>query len=168
MRYVIPTATLILMSLIAVPGAQQPAAGGAAPAVTPFASAAEVAALVAKAKGEIKPGQPTLAQAIVQMGSYRANLEYRNAVGPASVHEKEAELFYVIDGSATFVTGGTLADEKRTNAENRTGTGIKGGTPRRVAKGDFMLVPDNTAHWFSAIDGVVTLMSVHIPKTATP
>src|ERR1700760_4704575 len=142
MRYLVPATTLILMSLIAAPDAQQPAATGAAAAMTPFASAAEVAALAAKAKAEIKPGQPTLAQPIVQMGSYRANLEYRNAVGPASVHEKEAELFYVVDGSATFVTGGTLADERRTNAENLTGTGIKGGTPRRVAKGDYILVPE--------------------------
>jgi mannose-6-phosphate isomerase-like protein (cupin superfamily) len=168
MRYPILATTLILISLVAAPDAQQPAAPAAAQAMTLFASSAEVAALAAKAKAEIKPGQPILAQPIVQMGAYRANLEYRNAVGPASIHEKEAELFYVIDGSATIVTGGTLADEKRTNADNRTGTGVKGGTPRRIAKGDFVLVPENTAHWFSAIDGAVTLMSVHIPKTSTP
>jgi mannose-6-phosphate isomerase-like protein (cupin superfamily) len=165
-------ATVVMLTVavaVAAPRAQQPpAAGGAAPAMSLFASSADVAALAARAKAEIKPGQPLLALPIVQSGSYRANLEYRNAVGPASVHEKEAELFYVIDGSATVMTGGSLTEEKRTNADNRTGTGIKGGAPRRVAKGDFILVPENTAHWFSAIDGTVTLMSVHIPKTATP
>jgi mannose-6-phosphate isomerase-like protein (cupin superfamily) len=168
MRYPIPaTAALILVFLGATPRAQSPAAA-AAQAMTLFASSADVVALAAKAKAEAKPGQPLLVTPIVQTGSYRANLEYRTAVGPASVHEKEAELFYVIDGSATVVTGGTLADERRTNPDNRTGTGITGGMPRRVAKGDFFLVPENTAHWFSAIDGTVILMSVHIPKTATP
>ncbi len=47
-------------------------------------------------------------------------------MGPAAVHEKEAELFYVIDGSATLITGGKLVNEKRTNAENLTGTAIEG------------------------------------------
>jgi mannose-6-phosphate isomerase-like protein (cupin superfamily) len=166
MRYPTLATIFILMSLVAAPHAQQPAAATAAPPMTLFASSAEVAALAARAKAEIKPGQPILALPIVQAGAYRANLEYRNAVGPASVHEKEAELFYVIDGSATIMTGGTLTEERRTNAENRTGAGISGGAPRRIAKGDFVLVPENTAHWFSAIDGTVTLMSVHIPKTA--
>jgi mannose-6-phosphate isomerase-like protein (cupin superfamily) len=166
MRQSILAAVLVLTALVVAPRAQQSPAAGAAPAMTLFASSAEVTALAAKAKAEIKAGQPILVKPIVQAGTYRANLEYRIAVGPASVHEQSAELFYVIDGSATVVTGGTLTEERRTNADNRTGVGISGGTPRRVAKGDVILVPENTAHWFSAIDGTVTLMSVHIPKTA--
>jgi mannose-6-phosphate isomerase-like protein (cupin superfamily) len=168
MRQLILATVLMLTAVVAAPRAQQPPAAATAPPMSLFASSAEVAALAAKAKAEIKPGQPLMAMPIVQSGSYRANLEYRNAVGPASVHEKEAELFYVIDGSATIMTGGSLTEERRTNPDNRTGAGIKGGTPRRIAKGDFILVPENTAHWFSAIDGTVTLMSVHIPKSATP
>ncbi len=47
-------------------------------------------------------------------------------------------MIYVIDGACTFVTGGKLAGEKRTNATNLNGTGIDGGTPRRIAKGDYI------------------------------
>ncbi len=65
--------------------------------------------------------------------------------GNAAVHETEAELFYVVDGSATLVTGGKLTGESRTNAENLTGNGIEGGTSRHVAKGDFVMVPERTA-----------------------
>jgi quercetin dioxygenase-like cupin family protein len=83
------------------------------------------------------------------------------------VHEREAEIFYVIDGSATLVTGGKLVKESRTNAENLTGTGIEGGTPQAVAKGDFVIVPENTPHWFSAINGTITLMSLHVPRPLT-
>jgi mannose-6-phosphate isomerase-like protein (cupin superfamily) len=169
MRYPILPTAFILISLTAALNAQQPAAApaaAAAQAMTFFASSAEVAALTAKAKAEIKPGQPLLALPIVQAAPYRANLEYRAGTAPASVHEKEAELFYVIDGSATIVTGGSLTEERRTNPDNRTGTGITGGTPRRITKGDFVLVPDNTAHWINGVDGVITLMSVHIPKPA--
>ncbi|MGE3510163.1 MAG: cupin domain-containing protein [Vicinamibacterales bacterium] len=135
-----------------------------APAPQLFASAGDVSGLVAKAKSQIKPGQPMVALPIVQLAPYRANLEYRVAVGPASIHETEAEMFLVLEGSGTIVTGGTLKDEKRTNPQNRSGSGIAGGESRKVAKGDFIMVPENTGHWFSAIDGTLVLMSIHLPR----
>ena len=75
-------------------------------------------------------------------------------------------MFYVVEGAGTLVTGGTLHDEKRTNAENLTGSAIDGGTPRRIAKGDWVMVPEKTAHWFSQIDGTIVLMSIHLPHAA--
>ena len=98
------------------------------------------------------------------MAPYNANLEYRASVGPAAVHETEAELFYVIEGSATMMTGGKLVNETRTNAANLTGTAIEGGTSRAVAKGDFIIVPEKTPHWFSAINGTIVLMTLHVPR----
>jgi len=71
----------------------------AAQAMKTFASSSDVAALIARAKSERKPDQPTFAQPIVQLAPYNASLEYRALVGPAAVHEKEAELFYVVEGS---------------------------------------------------------------------
>ena len=83
----------------------------------------------------------------------------------ASVHETEAELFYVIDGAGTLVTGGKLKEEKRTNAENLTGSAIEGGVSKRVAKGDWILVPAGVPHQYPAVEaGGLTLMSLHLPK----
>ncbi len=161
MRSAMITVTLALTALSAI--AQQPAGRqGARPEKT-FASAADVEALLAKAKSQRKD-QPLVSENILQLAPYSANLEYRASVGPAAVHEKEAEVFYVIDGSATMMTGGKLVDEKRTNATNLTGTAIEGGMSRKVAKGDFIIVPENTPHWFSAIDGTVVLMTLHVPR----
>jgi mannose-6-phosphate isomerase-like protein (cupin superfamily) len=153
--------SLVLTIVAAAVWAQPPAL----PTKT-YSSAADVAALLAKAKSEHKDGQPTVAENILHLAPYNASLEYRSSVGPAAVHEHEAELFYVIDGSATLVTGGKLANEKRTNAENLTGTGIDGGNSQAVAKGDFVIVPENTPHWFSAINGTIVLMSLHVPRSA--
>ena len=157
--------TLIALGLALPVRAQQPAA---APAAQPklFASASDVAAMIAKAKAERKPDQANFGQQIVGLAPYSEGLEYRAIVGPAAVHETEAEAFYVIDGGATMVTGGTLKDEKRTNPTNLSGTGIEGGTSRHVAKGDFIIVPEKTAHWFSAIDsgGALVLMTLHLPR----
>lgn len=134
------------------------------PAMKTFASSSDVAAMIAKAKAERKPDQPTFAQPILQLAPYTASLEYRAAVGPAALHQTEAEMFYVIEGSATLVTGGKLVNEKRTNAANLTGTAIEGGSARAVAKGDFVIVPENTPHWFSPINGTIVLMSFHVPR----
>jgi mannose-6-phosphate isomerase-like protein (cupin superfamily) len=160
MRAFVISFALTFAATLAV--AQQPAAQ----AMKTFASSADITAMMAKAKAERKQDQPLVAQPILRLAPYNANLEYRAAVGPAAVHEKEAEMFYVVDGSATLVTGGKLTKESRTNAENLSGTGIEGGTPQQVAKGDFIIVPENTPHWFSAINGSITLMSLHVPRGA--
>jgi len=130
-----------------------------------FASAGDVTALIANAKKERKPDQPNFVQPILRLAPYNANLEYRVAGvnAPASVHEKEAEMFFVIEGSGTLVTGGKLKEERRTNPENLSGTGIDGGTRKRVAKGDFVMVPEGVPHWFGEIDGALVLMSIHVP-----
>src|SRR6516165_3011408 len=136
------------LTLFLAAACQQAMAQAPADAMKTFISSADVAALIAKAKSERKANQPIVAQPLLRLAPYNASLEYRAAVGPAAVHEKEAEMFYVIDGSATLVTGGKLTSESR-NGDNLTGTGIEGGSPRNVAKGDFIIVPENTAHWFS-------------------
>ena len=170
MRAVIASLTLLVAPSLAL--AQQPAAQSGAASRT-IVSAADVAALIAKARVDRKEGQALLAQSMIQLAPYNVSLEYRAAVANAAVHETEAELFYVVDGSAMLVTGGRLKEEKRTNAANLSGSGIEGGVSRHVAKGDFVMVPEGTPHWFSAIDGTVVLMSLHLPRaprsaTTTP
>ena len=169
MRIIIIGLTLTLSAVVLarqpVPKPTPQAAAQSSPKPTKtFTSASDLSALIAKAKSERKEGQPTVAEPMLELGSYDGHLEYRASVGNAAVHEKEAELFYVIDGSATLVTGGKLANEKRTDATNLNGTAIEGGTPRKIAKGDWILVPENTPHWFSPINGVLVLFSMHVPR----
>ena len=158
MRAIVISFTLTMFVAAAV--AQQ--AGNQA--LKTYASSADVAALISKARSERQPNQATVTEPILQFAPYRAMLEYRTAVGPAAIHEREAEVFYVIDGSGTLVTGGKLVGESRSNADNLTGTAIQGGVSRKVAKGDFIVVPETVPHWFSAIDGTLIMMSMHVPR----
>jgi hypothetical protein len=74
---------------------------------------------------------------------------------------------YVIDGTGSFVYGGTLVDPKQTNPANQSGSGIEGGTRIKLAKGDWIMLPANTPHWTIPDDGVaVVLMTFHIPGPA--
>jgi mannose-6-phosphate isomerase-like protein (cupin superfamily) len=129
-----------------------------------FCSSAEVQSLIAKAKSERKDGQPIVVERVVQLAPYNANLEYRASVGAAAVHEKEAELMYVVEGSGTIVTGGTLVNATHTNPANLTGTAIDAGASQKIAKGDFIFIPENTPHWISTIDGTIVLVSLHVPR----
>lgn len=156
--------SLVLALVATAASAQQPAAAPSAQALKTFTSSAEVTALIAKAKSERKDGQATVVEHLLQLAPYNASLEYRASVGPAAVHEREAELMYVIDGSGTLTTGGTLTNQTRPNPANLSGSGIEGGNAQKVSKGDFLIVPENTPHWFSSIDGVLILMTLHVPR----
>ena len=152
----------VLMSSMAL--AQQPApAAPPAQANSGLASTADVAALLATLKAE-RGTRPQVARPLLQLSPYTVNVEYRTGVANAAVHDKDAELFYVIDGTATLVTGGRLVNPTRPNPDNQAGTGVEGGTSQHIAKGDFVLVPEGTPHWFSAIDSTLTLMSLHLPR----
>lgn len=160
--------TLVLMLVTAAVVSQLPAQQPAKQAPKQpktYTSAKDIVAMMAKAKSDRKQDQANFSQAILQLAPYSANMEYRSAVPQAAaVHEKEAEMFYVIDGSGTLVTGGKLVGETR-NGDNLTGTAIDGGKTQDIGKGDYFIVPENTPHWFSKINGTLVLMSLHVPRT---
>jgi mannose-6-phosphate isomerase-like protein (cupin superfamily) len=162
MRLLTAASLLVLAPVLAFAQQPQPAApAGAAAALKMFQTSPDVTAIVAKMKAQ--PAQPLRSSPLFQMPPYTASIEYRTAVAAAAVHETEAELFYVIDGAGTMVVGGQLTESQRTNAQNLTGKAITGGVTQKVTKGDFMLVPAGSPHWFSAIQGNLTLMSLHLP-----
>lgn len=105
-------------------------------------------------------------QVLVSNPPYRAVLEWRGKPTPPFAHETVDELISVTGGEGTIIIGGKLKDETRPNATNRTGTGIQGGTPYRVAKGSFFIIPAGTPHYFAGMgaDGL-TIISMHMPNT---
>jgi mannose-6-phosphate isomerase-like protein (cupin superfamily) len=168
MRILATAGVLVLLSANA--WAQQPApARGAAPPPTDLTkgtvmTAADLHAAIAKT-GDDRPVAPTRVFTLTGDKPYAVAVEHRMPLPQtASVHETEAELFYLIDGSATMVTGGKLVGETR-NGVNLSGTSIEGGTPTKLNKGDFFMVPEGVPHWFSQIDpGGINVMSVHLPR----
>ena len=143
---------------------QAPSAQADAAMMKTFTSATEVQALFAKAKAERKEGQVMAAEHILSLAPYVTNLEYRPVEGAVAVHEKEAELVYVIDGGGTLTTGGTVVGEKRTNDANLSGTSIDGGKSQTISKGDFAIIPEGTPPQFKPSNGALVLMTMHVPR----
>jgi hypothetical protein len=74
----------------------------------------------------------------------------------ANLHQtKVTEIYYILNGNATLVTGGTLPDSHPLRAGSTTfqSTRIEGGVSRKVSKGDVVVIPGRTPHWFSSQDG---------------
>jgi uncharacterized RmlC-like cupin family protein len=77
----------------------------------------------------------------------------------ANLHEtKVSEIYYVLSGSATLITGGTIPNPHPLATSSpaiRTmqGARIDGGVSRRVTKGDVIVIPAYTPHWWSSQDG---------------
>jgi mannose-6-phosphate isomerase-like protein (cupin superfamily) len=86
---------------------------------------------------------------------------------PAAVHEKDAELFVVLQGTGDIITGGKLVNEKRVNPANLTGSDIADGQTHHVVKGDVLIVPNNTPHQVVPTGGApIVVMTMHVPFPA--
>jgi mannose-6-phosphate isomerase-like protein (cupin superfamily) len=128
----------------------------AQPAEKLYASAAEVQAATAKAKADHKSDAVNTVEPLALVAGYPLQLEYRTGTTPASIHPVQDEFIEVVDGACTFVTGGTLE-----NAGTPAAT-ITGGTSRRISKGDYVLVPANTPHKYTEVQGLV-IIALHMP-----
>ena len=67
-------------------------------------------------------------------------------------------LIYMLEGTATLVTGGTVIDAKTIEPEEIRGRKSEGGESRLVAKGDVIVIPNRTPHWFKEMDGAIQLL----------
>jgi uncharacterized protein GlcG (DUF336 family) len=91
---------------------------------------------------------------------YMVHTSKREVPGMAEVHLKDADIIYVQDGSATFITGGTVVDGKTTAPDEIRGREIQGGDTRTIVKGDVIIVPAGTPHWFKEVPKPMTYFVV--------
>jgi mannose-6-phosphate isomerase-like protein (cupin superfamily) len=73
--------------------------------------------------------------------------------GSVEIHTSDTDVFYILDGSATFVTGGTAVDQKTTAPGEIRAKSITGGTERHLAKGDVIIIPHGIPHQFTQVSG---------------
>ena len=78
-------------------------------------------------------------------------LAQRRAAGEVEVHEKTNHVFIIVEGEATFVTGGTLVDARETGPDQRRASSVQGGETHHLTKGDVITIPAKTPHWFKEV-----------------
>ena len=88
-----------------------------------------------------------------------------NAAQTSIMHDELTEIYHVLSGSGTLVTGGSLVKPARFPADSPTvkdlagpswrGTVLEGGVSRKIKAGDVVIIPAGSGHWFSQIDGAI-------------
>ena len=110
---------------------------------------------------------------MVDVGSYNVGVGvvHRVAMVQGAIeHSRITEVYHVISGSGVLVTGGTLTDTATAaatsqvvqvlNGPSTNGRTIEGGESRRIGPGDVVIIPPNTPHWFSSVEGEIVYLVV--------
>lgn len=89
---------------------------------------------------------------MVEVGDYKIHASRREGPGMAEVHTRDTDIAYVLQGSATLVTGGTAIDLKSAGPEELRGSGIRSGQTRKLEPGDIVIIPNGIPHWFKEVN----------------
>ena len=90
---------------------------------------------------------------LLKYGNDYTLLVYRNADGQAELHEHESDLYMVVDGEATLVSGGTMLGRNMNSAGEFTGSGISSGQSQALKKGDVVHIAPNIPHQLKVKSG---------------
>ncbi len=111
---------------------------------------------------------------VVDVGGYNVGVYvvYRpkGSARTAALHEtKVTEVYTILEGAGTLVTGGTLVGQSRPSSASNSplaavntvaGTRIDGGVSRRVSKGDVIVIPGYTPHQWAEVDSDIAYLIV--------
>ncbi len=139
-----------LVTLVAVVILAQASSRAATGGSLRYFAAAEVAASFAKGG------------ALLETDGYKIHTSRRNAAGMVEVHARDTDVMYVLEGSATIVTGGEVVGAKTTAPGEVRGQSIRGGKEQRLAKGDVFVVPNGVPHWFRDVPGAIQYYVVKV------
>jgi mannose-6-phosphate isomerase-like protein (cupin superfamily) len=106
---------------------------------------------------------------VVDVGGYKVGVygvfRPKSVRQDAVLHEtRVTEVYQMLEGAGTLVTGGTLmdADKGSVGGVGKTfrGSRIEGGVSRRVTKGDIIIIPAGTPHWWSQLEGDISYVII--------
>ena len=152
----------------------QQAASPASSLPATYVSAADIQANLKAAPDSATNPLPNIR--VVDAGGYNVAVgaihRQQTPPGVAAVHFKVTEIYHVMDGAGTLVTGGTMVNAKTRPADSTpvrledgpgaSGTAIQGGVTRRIKAGDVVVIPAGVPHWFSEIEGSITYVVVRV------
>ena len=129
---------VIMVCAIKVSGAQEPSSSK-----VQYYPHQQVAA--AFAKGE------KLVEGKAGNAVYQVFTAHRDGPGEVELHTKDTDIFYILEGKATFVTGGKVMGGHHTAPDEIRGKSIEGGTPHHLSAEDIIIIPHGVPHWYKAV-----------------
>jgi mannose-6-phosphate isomerase-like protein (cupin superfamily) len=108
---------------------------------------------------------------LVEVGDYKIHASRRDGPGGVEIHTRDTDIAYILQGSATLVTGGTPVDVKTVGVDEFRGSAIRGGETRELAPGDVVVIPNGVPHWFERVDAPLLYYVVKVrqaPRAESP
>ncbi len=90
---------------------------------------------------------------LLETAGYKVHASRRVDPGQAEIHTLDTDVIYVVDGSATLVTGGKAIDTKMIAPNEIRGSRIEGGEEHHITKGDAIIIPNGVPHQFTSVTG---------------
>jgi mannose-6-phosphate isomerase-like protein (cupin superfamily) len=169
-----------VLAALAAQGDPQPTCKGCPGTYSP---ASEIQAYVQKAIAENRVDQQVrdieIGKAHVGIGVVHRGKLASPAPESVAEHDLVSEVYHIIEGSATLMTGPELVGKKRRPADLETvrlfngpgnnSSSITNGVAHELKAGDVIVIPAGTGHWFTKIDDHITYLMVRIdPDKVTP
>jgi mannose-6-phosphate isomerase-like protein (cupin superfamily) len=112
-----------------------------------YYSAASLTGAAGKLAAKTKAGSNTpTVDPLAQYPHDYTLVVYRNASGSAEMHEHESDLYVVLAGEATLMSGGKMTQQHTKSEGEYLGTGISGGHAQKLGKGDVVHIPPSLPH----------------------
>jgi mannose-6-phosphate isomerase-like protein (cupin superfamily) len=94
--------------------------------------------------------------------NYRVMTLHREGSGESEIHTLDTDVFYVVKGSAVFITGGKAIGAKQTAPNELRGKSIEGGTAHRLSQGDIIVIPHGVPHWFKEVQPPFQYLTIKV------
>ena len=141
--------------------ATAPSTGAPADEVSPGVQIVKGAAIADKIE-RAAPSPGGRGGVVAQDEGWRVHATERDAPGLAERHERDTDVWYVLAGGGTLVTGGTIVDASVTGPGEQRGPAIRGGSELKVAAGDLISIRPGVPHWIKAVDGRIRYLTVKV------
>jgi glc operon protein GlcG len=99
---------------------------------------------------------------LLETNNFKIHASRREAPGLAEIHTRDTDIVYVLEGTATLVTGGKALQPKTVAPHEIRGEAIEGGEVRQIGKGDVVVIPNGVPHWFKKVDGLLLYYVVKV------
>ena len=101
---------------------------------------------------------------LLQTNNYKIMAGHRSGPGTVEIHEKDTDIFYITEGTATFITGGKANEVTQKSPGEFGAKDIAGGDTRHLAKGDVIVIPAGVPHWFTETSSPFLYFVVKVSK----
>ncbi|HSU56317.1 MAG TPA: cupin domain-containing protein [Candidatus Dormibacteraeota bacterium] len=99
---------------------------------------------------------------LLATNNFKVQAGHRTGPGEVEIHDQDTDIFYILEGSATFVTGGKAVEIRTTAPGETRGKEITGGDERHLSKGDVIIIPKGVPHWFKEVNGTLNYFVVKV------